>query len=318
MRYLPLAPYFHHCPQGFSLGDRWRTAKKFGLMIDLHSHILPGIDDGAADISVSLRMARAFVAHGVTTVACTPHILPGLFHNTGPQIRVAIEQLQQVLDQENIPLRLVTGADNHIVQDFVRGLSSGHLLSLADTRYVLVEPPHHVELPRIEELFFNIMASGYVPILTHPERLTWIKTSYSMFRRLAQRGVWMQITSGSLTGSFGRSPRYWAERMLDEGCVHILATDAHNMESRPPDLAAGREYAARRVGDTEAEHLVYTRPAGVLANVSPSSLPMPTPAVPFPEVVNNAHKKSHRRGEGRTGGHGGVRGFAERLQRIFR
>ena len=122
-------------------------------MIDLHCHILPGIDDGAAEPSVSIEMAKAFVADGVSVVACTPHILPGLYHNSGPQIRQATAQLQQVLDREGIPLRLVTGADNHIVPSFVAELRSGHLLSLADTRYVLVEPPHHVAPPAWKTCF---------------------------------------------------------------------------------------------------------------------------------------------------------------------
>ena len=147
-------------------------------MIDLHCHILPGMDDGASDISVSIAMARAFVADGVSVVACTPHILPGLYHNTGPQIRQARQQLQQVLATEGILLRLVTGADNHMVPTFVSELRTGNLLSLADTRYVLVEPPHHVAPPRLEDLFFDLLTAGYVPILTHPERLRWIESHF--------------------------------------------------------------------------------------------------------------------------------------------
>ena len=244
-------------------------------MIDLHCHILPGLDDGATDLSVSTDMAKAFVADGVLVVACTPHILPGLYHNSGPQIRQATAQLQQHLDREGIPLRLVTGADNHIIPNFVTELRSGHLLSLADTRYVLVEPPHHVAPPRLEELFFSLLVAGYVPILTHPERLTWIQSHYQVIQRLVHAGIWMQVTAGSLTGAFGRNARYWAERMLDEGCVHILATDAHDVNRRPPNLSQGRELAAKRVGDTEAQHLVVTRPEGVLRNDLPSNLPRP-------------------------------------------
>src|SRR6185369_4776651 len=93
--------------------------------------------------------------------------------------------------------------------------------------------------------------------------------------RLAQGGVWMQITAGSLTGAFGKTSRYWAELMLDEGRVHVLATDAHDMETRYPKLAQGRDLAAARVGDQEAHHLVVTRPAGVVANLAPSALPLP-------------------------------------------
>jgi len=279
-------------------------------MIDLHCHILPGIDDGAADVSVSLAMARASVDDGVSVVACTPHILPGLYHNTGPQIRQAVKDLQDVLDDENIPLRLVTGADVHIVPDFVDGLRSGRLLSLADTRYVLVEPPHHVAPLRLEDLFFNLLVAGYVPILTHPERLTWINERYASIKRLVRAGVWMQITAGSLVGHFGRNAKYWAERMLGEGCVHILATDAHDTKRRPPNLGRGRELAAKLVGDEEAEHLVVTRPKGGLSNAAPSDLPTPQVAR---TVAENADAET-----GTHQSHAAARGgLSSRLRRIF-
>jgi protein-tyrosine phosphatase len=201
--------------------------------------------------------------------------LPGLYHNSGPQIRQATLALQQALDREGILLRLVTGADVHMVPDLVAGLRAGRLLSLADTRYVLVEPPHHVAPVRMDQFFFDLVVAGYVPILTHPERLSWIKSRYSDIQRLIRGGVWMQVTSGSLTGAFGRTAQYWANRMLDEGCVHILATDAHDTRRRPPHLSAGRDLAAKRVGAREAEHLVVTRPMGILDNMLPAGLPMP-------------------------------------------
>ena len=282
-------------------------------MIDLHCHILPGIDDGATDLSVSLDMARIFVEDGVSHVACTPHILPGVYHNSGPQIRQAVQQLQWALEDHGIPLRLVTGADNHVVPDFVGGLRGGHLLSLGDTRYVLVEPPHHVPPPRLEDLFFNIMAAGFVPILTHPERLSWIRLQYDAIERLAHAGVWMQITAGSLAGGFGKNARYWAERMLDEGRVHILATDAHDTRKRPPNLSVGRDLAAARVGASEAEHLVTTRPRGVLGNVAPSGLPAPA-AVATSFVAEDGAADDG----GSDGGHSdGLRGLSRRLRRLF-
>lgn len=244
-------------------------------MIDLHSHILPGVDDGAPDLQTSLDMARAWVDDGVAIVACTPHILPGLYHNTGPQIRRAVADLQCRLDEAGISLELVTGADNHVIPDFAAGLNTGRLLSLADTRYVLVEPPHHTAPPRLGDLFFSILTAGYRPILTHPERLTWIKSHYDLIRLLARRGVWMQITAGSLTGDFGRGPKYWGERMLAEGIVHILATDAHNMRHRPPILSQGYEHAARIVGAEEAWRLVHTRPRAILENKPPNEIRLP-------------------------------------------
>lgn len=248
----------------------WRV-----FVIDLHSHILPGIDDGAADIGVALEMARMAVANGVEVQACTPHILPGLYNNTGPQIRLAIAQFQRALDEHGIALQLTTGADAHLVPDFLSRLKSGHILSLADTRYVLVEPPHHVAPPRIEEFFFGLLVQGYVPVLTHPERLTWIEANYPIMEQMCDAGVWMQVTAGSLTGVFGRGPLYWAEKMMKEGRVHILATDAHGVGRRRPNLREGREVAAKWVGEEEANHLVVTRPRGVLSDESPSRLPPP-------------------------------------------
>lgn len=257
------------------------TCRRLGAygMIDLHSHLLPGIDDGARDDAMSFAMARMFIADGITTVACTPHILPGLYHNSGPGIRAAVARLQQRLDEEEIDLHLVCGADAHICPDFVQGLRSGHILSLANSRYVLVEPPHHTVPQRMENFFFDILVAGYVPILTHPERLTWINQHYGTVRKLAANGVWMQLTAGSVTGAFGRNAQYWADRMLDEGLVQLLATDAHDVERRIPNLSRGRDAAAKRVGDIEAEHLVLTRARGVLANEAPETLPAPLGAI---------------------------------------
>lgn len=256
-------------------------------MFDLHSHLLPGIDDGAPTIETSLAMARAYVDQGVECVACTPHILPGVYHNSGPQIRQAVQELQARLGDTGIPLRLAAGADNHIVPDFVHGLKSGRLLTLAGSAYVLVEPPHQVAPARLEDLFFEILLAGYVPVLTHPERLSWIESKYGVIKKLAARGIWMQITSGSLLGRFGRRPCYWAERMLGEGLVHVLATDAHNLGARPPDLLEGRIRVESLAGAQEAQHLVRTRPLAVLSDTPPDGLPAPA-SKRLPEDAGNA------------------------------
>jgi protein-tyrosine phosphatase len=288
-------------------------------MIDLHCHILPGIDDGASDVSVSLAMAKASVSQGITTVACTPHILPGLYHNSGPQIRQATAQLQDILDKEEIPLRLTTGADVHISPDFIAGLRAGRLLSLADSRYVLVEPPHHTAPPQLEDFFFKIVVAGYVPILTHPERLTWVPARYEAIKRLVAAGVWMQITAGSLTGAFGRTALYWADRMLDEGCVHLLASDAHDATQRPQNLAAGYECAARRVGVEEAQRLVLTRPTAVLKDQPPSSLPVPLwgadgdAGTSLTEAEQSGDHDTFMRGRA-----GDLRGWSGRLRRLLK
>lgn len=244
----------------------------FDVMIDLHCHILSGLDDGAADLDTSLRMARMLVADGVVTVAGTPHILPGVYHNCGPDILAAVAHFRAALDEADIALELVSGADAHITSDFVEKLARGQILSLANSRYVLVEPPHDIAPPRLERFFFDILHAGRVPIFTHPERMRWIGEHYRLVQRLVRGGVWMQLTAGSLTGRFGRRAKFWGERMLDEDLVHLLATDAHDATRRPPDLSQGFKAAAARVGDAAARHLVVTRPRGILQNACPSTL----------------------------------------------
>jgi len=242
-------------------------------MYDLHCHLLPDIDDGATNLVMSLEMARMAVADGITHTACTPHIYPGLYENTGPAIREAMTRLQEELDREGIALTLLEGADVHLDHNLVAGIRSGRIPTIAGSRYLLLEPPHHVAPPRLEDTLFELMAAGYVPVITHPERLSWIEQHYDTFVRLAQRGCWMQITGGALTGRYGRRAKHWGERFVSEGYCHILATDAHHPTRRPPLLAEARQAAAALVGVEEADHLVNTRPAGIVANAAPGTLP---------------------------------------------
>jgi protein-tyrosine phosphatase len=246
-------------------------------MIDLHCHILPGIDDGAPTLEVALAMARAAVNDGIKTIACTPHIYPGLYENSQPIISAAIAEFEQALQQQNIPLVLTIGADTHLAPDLLQGIQSGRIPTLGHSRFLLLEPPHHVAPPRFEESVFQLLSAGIVPVITHPERLTWIETHYSKMASLVNAGAWMQITSGSLTGRFGRRPKYWAERMVDERLVHILATDSHHINKRPPFLAEGREAAALRCGTAEAFNMVDVRPRAILADLPLSQIP------PLPE-----------------------------------
>lgn len=241
-------------------------------MIDLHCHLLPGLDDGAPDLTVSLEMARIAVADGIQVVVCTPHILPTVYNNTGSGIRSAVAHLQKSLSQAGIPLSLCAGADVHIAPDLIEGLGSGRVLTLNDSRYLLLEPPHHTMPPRFEDSVFGLITRGYIPLLTHPERLAWVERHYSVIKRLASSGTLMQITAGSLTGRFGRAARLWANRMLDEGLVHFIASDAHDRSHRPPRLNEARKFVADRLGEGEAEKIFAIRPRMVLENADPSQL----------------------------------------------
>lgn len=250
-------------------------------MIDLHCHILPGIDDGAKTLDMSLEMARIAVADGITTLACTPHIYPGMYMNDGPGIAAARDALQAELDRAGIALQLVVGADVHLVPGLLEGLKSGRIPTLNNSRYLLLEPSHTTPPPRFEESVFNLIASGYTPVITHPERLTWVEGHFPVFGRLIQQGAWMQVTAGALTGVFGQRAKYWGERFVGEGMTHVLATDAHSTGRRLPRLSEGLAVVARLVGDEEARRMVLDRPQAILDNRPP-----PPPREPAARVAS--------------------------------
>ena len=174
-------------------------------MIDLHSHILHGIDDGASDIAMSIEMAKMAIADGTTHIACTPHIMPGIYDNDTGIIQKKMSELKDALKQQDLPLNLIIGADVHIGPTNVQGLQAGHIPSLNGTRYFLFEPSHHVMPPKIVEFSKKILADNYIPILTHPERLTWIENHYDKMVEMDEIGVPIQLTAASITGRFGDS-----------------------------------------------------------------------------------------------------------------
>lgn len=254
-------------------------------MIDLHCHILPGIDDGAKTLDISLEMARIAVDDGIRTMACTPHIYPGMYMNDGPGIAAAREALQAELDRAGIALRLVVGADVHLVPGLIDGLRSGLVPTLHGSRYFLLEPSHTTPPPRMEESVFNLIASGYTPVITHPERLTWVESHFPVFQRLIGQGAWMQVTAGALTGVFGPRAKYWGERFVGEGMTHILATDAHSNGRRRPRLTEGLAVVERLVGAQEAQRMVLERPQAILDNAPPQEHALPQKEAPSPGFI---------------------------------
>ena len=192
--------------------------------------------------------------------------------NDGPGIAQACTRLQAELDRHGISLKLVVGADVHLVPGLIDGLKSGRVPTLNGSRYFLLEPSHTTPPPQLEASVFNLIAEGYTPIITHPERLSWVESHYPVFLRLIEQGAWMQVTAGALTGVFGRRARYWGERFIGEGHTHLLSTDAHSTGRRLPRLTEGLEVARRLVGDKEASRLVTEWPAAVLNNLPPQGL----------------------------------------------
>lgn len=244
-------------------------------MIDLHCHLLPGLDDGAPNLETALKMARVAVADGIGTIACTPHIHPGVYNNSATGIQAAVTRLSLALDDAQIPLHLVVGADVHLAPDLLTKLKTNQVPCLAGSSYFLLEPPHHSLPPRLLEFAFGVLAGGFVPILTHPERLAWIDGHFDVIARMADGGTLMQVTAGSFTGDFGRRARYWAERLLAEGLVDLIATDAHHSEKRPPILSKARDLVAKSVGDDIALRLVAKTPLHILQNVVASKVRQP-------------------------------------------
>lgn len=235
-------------------------------MIDLHSHILPSIDDGASSIEVSLEMARMCVQDGVTHLACTPHIMPQVYDNTTENIILLVEKLQEILESKDIPLKLIVGADAHLCHDMLEKLADKRIPTLGQSDYFLFEPPHHVAPPRIVPFAKKIIENGFRPILTHPERLSWIESNYQTICELDEVGCVVQITAQSITGGFGKRALYWSERMLDEGRVDIIASDAHNIKSRPPGMSKARDLIAKRLGEDASILMTLSNPSSILKN----------------------------------------------------
>ncbi len=235
-------------------------------MIDLHCHILPAIDDGAPDIETSVLMAKMAYEAGTRFIACTPHIVPGKYDNQASNIGPLVRKLQKELDRQEIGVTLAIGADIHITPDIVDGLQSGRLPTLAGSRYFLLEPSHHVLSPNLVKFCMQIMSSGYVPILTHPERLTWITGHYDVICALDEAGVLMQLTAGSITGRFGSAAREWSMRMLEEERVDLIASDGHDTRKRPPVMSSAASQIKDLVGEVAAKRICVDVPKSILLN----------------------------------------------------
>jgi protein-tyrosine phosphatase len=233
-------------------------------MIDLHCHLLPGIDDGPQELETSLEMASIAVRDGIETIFCTPHIYPGLYENNRPDIQRRVANLQLILNDKGIALTLSYGADVHLVPGLLSRIKSGEVPTLGGSRYLLLEPSHHVRPPRFVESVFDLIAAGYTPIITHPERLTWVHDHYDDFTSVVKSGAWLQVTAGAVLGRFGKSAQKMSERFLGDGITAVLASDAHTINRRAPQMSEARDVAMKILGEAEAMRLVLERPQAVI------------------------------------------------------
>lgn len=229
-------------------------------MIDLHTHVLPGLDHGPEDWDEALEMCRIAVADGITTLAATPHVSE-VFPNSPQRIVEAVGELRRRLREARIALEVVEGGDYHIQPE----LAPENVVTLGGNgRYFLLEFPYQV-LPQRADAFVRVLLQrGLTPIVTHPERTASLQHEWRKLGPLVKEGALVQITAGSLLGHFGRQAAAVAERFLELGWVHLIASDAHWARERVPRLAGGRDAAARVVGAEAALALVEANPRAVL------------------------------------------------------
>lgn len=266
-------------------------------MIDLHSHILPGLDDGAPDLRTALVMASMAVRDGIRHCVCTPHIVPGIHNNTTLGISARVAGLRKALLQANIPLTLSVGAEIHLAPNLMIGLCNGSLPPLGTGRAVLLELPATAVPPQLPAFLARLLEAGYRPVIAHPERMRWIESRFAMLAAMHRQGVAMQVTAGSLLNQFGKRANYWAECMLEHGLVDVIASDAHDPVVRPPLLSAARERAAFWVGEAASFAMVDTTPAALLAPSNRTREPMFRAPAPVTATARpaNRHDEAFRR-----------------------
>lgn len=197
-------------------------------MIDLHCHLLPAVDDGPGTIEQAVEMAKRAASEGVTVIVVTPHAFHPQFDTASLNFQHATSTLQTILHQEGLKIDLYPGQEIRVFGDLVEALEKGEALSLAGSRYVLVEFPSDSVPAYAEQLFFALQTDGYTPIIAHPERNKEFATNPKRLMDFVSSGALSQITTGSLTGEFGQNVKELSFAFLRNGLSHILASDAHS------------------------------------------------------------------------------------------
>jgi protein-tyrosine phosphatase len=234
-------------------------------MIDIHSHVLPGFDDGPVSIEESLDMLRLAEEDGIQTVISTPHsaFLVGKRYGKS-QIEAATAMLQQQSQSANIQVQVRPGIEVHFTGDIEQNLADGIAFTLAGSRYLLLELSFYSYPFSVEPLLAALRRRGLIPILAHPERLEYFQQDPNLLRKLIKLGALVQLTADSLTGGFGPASQTMSRIMLEHGWAHFLASDAHDNGHRAPRLSEALATAAEMIGYDAARALVVTHPQAVL------------------------------------------------------
>lgn len=233
-------------------------------MIDIHCHLLPGIDDGPTQMGTSIDMCRMAVKDGISHIVATPHYrcqdIP-----TVQDIREKVGLLQEEIRKNNIPLQLSMGADIRLTYELLQCMEQKALPSINGSRYFLLELPDLLP-PHFDNLIFEAKIKGYIPIITHPERNYSLLASPEKTAIVRESGALIQLTAMSITGDFGKPIRRYSYALLEADAVDFVASDAHNTDRRVPVLSRAYRVVASEFGQETADRLFIHNPKAVVEN----------------------------------------------------
>jgi len=238
-------------------------------MIDIHCHLLPGIDDGPDTMAQAIALARCAIENGITHSVVTPHIHPGRYQNDRLKIQASYLAFKEALAVENIPLQLGFAAEVRLSPEIPELLSEESIPFYGEVKgekIMLLELPHSHVPPGSDRLVEWLIKNGVRPLIAHPERNKGIMANPKKIDVFRQLGCLFQVTAGSVAGNFGKLAQQCANLFLEQGLVTVLASDAHNIKYRPPKLNDGRDAAARIIGVEAAQNLVVDTPLSLVAD----------------------------------------------------
>ena len=244
-------------------------------MIDIHSHILPGLDDGSPSLEVSLAMLRIAVQSGTTDIVATPHSNLEFAFEPDEVTR----RLAELSAAAGPAPRLHRGCDLHLSYDNIqRAVEDPSRFTINGRNYLLVEFPDLAIFKSTDEIFDALLAAGMVPVITHPERNWLLQQRIKELTGWVEKGCLLQVTAQSFLGRFGKHARDFSDTLMRRGLVHVIASDAHDSEDRTPDLSGAHEFIARRFGADTAEQLFVTNPGRILAGEAVGAVEAEPPA----------------------------------------
>ena len=235
-------------------------------MIDIHCHILPGVDDGASSLAESIAMAKTAAADGIHTIVATPHTLNESHRNPYSLVSDRAARLREVLSKELPALDLRIGSDAHLCHGLTQKVLNNEAVTINENgRYLLVEFPVFAIPPGATEELFQLKLNNIIPIITHPERNLAFQQNMEILYELIAMGCLIQVTAMSITGGFGEDAMEFSHRLLENRLAHVIASDAHSADKRPPVLSPAVEAAAHIMGsESEANAMVLDRPRAIL------------------------------------------------------